>query len=210
MYDLKTIPSEDIDTIQVTKGSSSILYGANTMGGIVEVLTRRPEKTGLELNSRFSQNSTFDFSGTGTFYSPKFAFKLSALHNESQGYKYRQSDTDLLLPNSDYKNDFFNGKFYFYPTQKSEILLQASYYDSSYGIPPATAYYSPRYWRFKDWEGTVLGLGGTFPLFKTGTIKIRTYYVKFYNVLDAYTNSSMTPLDWESIYDNYETGAYIS
>ncbi len=209
MYDLKTIPSEDIDTIQVTKGSSSILYGANTMGGIVEVLTRRPEKTGLELNSRFSQNSAFDFSGTGTFYSPKFAFKLSALHNESQGYKYRQSDTDILLPNSDYKNDFFNGKFYFYPTQKSEILFQASYYDSSYGIPPATEYYSPRYWRFKDWERTVLGLGGTFPLFKTGTIKIRTYYVKFYNVLDAYTNSSMTTLDWESIYDNYETGAFI-
>jgi len=61
LYDLKTVPSEDIESIQITKGSSSILYGANTMGGIVEVLTRRPEKTSLELNSRFSQNSSFDF-----------------------------------------------------------------------------------------------------------------------------------------------------
>lgn len=209
LYDLKTVPSEDIESIQITKGSSSILYGANTMGGIVEVLTRRPEKTSLELNSRFSQNSSFDFSGTGSYYSPKFAFKLSALHNETQGYDYRQSGADLSLPNSDYKNNFFNGKFYFYPSQKSEILFQASYYDSSCGIPPATEYYSPRYWRFKDWERSVIGLGGTFPLFKTGTIKIRTYYVKFYNVLDAYTDSTMSALNWESIYDNYETGAFI-
>lgn len=209
LYDLKTVPTYDVDTIQVTKGSSSVLYGANTLGGIVEVFTRRPQENALEIESRFSQNSTFNYTATGYYAAPKFALKLSATHDESKGFEIKQAGSAVLLDNSDYKNNFFNGKFYYYPGQNSELLFQASYYDSSYGVPAATEYYSPRHWRFKDWERTTLGLGGTFPLFKTGTIKIRTYYVKFYNILDSYSDPSYAELDWESIYDNYEAGAFI-
>ncbi|MBC7361414.1 MAG: TonB-dependent receptor [Candidatus Aminicenantes bacterium] len=209
LYDLKTIPSVDVESIQITKGSSSVLYGANTLGGIIEVLTRRPQENSLELKSRLSQNSSFNFSGTGSYTARRFSLKISASHDESQGYKVKESGSTQLLKNSDYKNNFFNGKFYFYPGEKSELLLQTSYYKSSYGIPAPTAYYSPRYWRFKDWERWVIGLGGTFPLFKNGTLKIRTYYVKFYNILDSYTDPSFSTLNWESTYDNYEAGAFL-
>ncbi len=41
-FDLKTVSAGGIDTIQVTKGPSSVLYGPNTLGGLVNVITKRP------------------------------------------------------------------------------------------------------------------------------------------------------------------------
>ncbi|MDM7919834.1 MAG: TonB-dependent receptor [Methanosarcina sp.] len=209
LYDLKTIPSLDVEYAQVTKGPSSVLYGANTMGGIVEVLTRRPQENSLELSTRLGPTSSFSFSGSGSYVSQRFSLKLAASHEETEGYEIKDSGKSQLFPNTDYRNNYFSGKVYFFPGQRSEILLQASFFDSAYGVPVATAYYSPRYWRFKDWERFMLGLGGTFPLFKSGTLKIRTYYVSYYNVLDAYTDATYSTLNWESIYKNYSAGAFI-
>ena len=209
LYDLKTIPSLDVEYCRITKGPSSVLYGANTMGGIVEVLTRRPQENNLELHTRLGPTSSFSFSGSGTYVSQHFSLKLAATHEETEGYKIKDSGTTQLFPNTDYRNNYFSGKIYFFPGQRSELLLQASFYASAYGVPAATAYYSPRYWRFKDWKRFMLGLGGTFPLFKSGTLKIRTYYVNYYNVLDAYTDATYSTLNWESIYKNYSAGALI-
>ena len=41
-FDLKTVSAAGLDSIQVTKGPSSVLYGPNTLAGIVNVITRRP------------------------------------------------------------------------------------------------------------------------------------------------------------------------
>jgi len=41
-FDLKTISTGGIDSLQITKGPSSVLYGPNTLGGIVNVITKRP------------------------------------------------------------------------------------------------------------------------------------------------------------------------
>ncbi|MGB9835445.1 MAG: TonB-dependent receptor plug domain-containing protein [Candidatus Saccharicenans sp.] len=209
MYDLKTIPTLDVDYVRVTKGPSSVLYGANTLGGIIEVLTLHPQENSLNLETKMGPASAFNFSGDGSYVSQKFAFNLAAAHDQAAGYKFVDSGSTRLMPNSDYRNNYLSGKFYFYPNQKSEILFQASFYDSAYGVPAATAYYSPRYWRFKDWNRLILGLGGTFPLFETGSIKIRTYYVNYYNVLDNYTNNTYSSLIWESTYKNYSVGAFI-
>lgn len=209
LYDLKTLPSLDVERIQVTKGSSSVLHGANTLGGIIEVLTRRPERNILELRTRMGPTSSFSFAGNGSYVGKNYSFDLAASHEESDGYKFKNARITQLYPNTDYRNNYFDGKFYYFSGQKSEILFQTSFYDSAYGIPAATAYYSPRYWRFKDWQRFIMGLGGTFPLSKTGTLKIRTYYVNYYNVLDAYTDATYSTLNWESIYKNFSAGAFI-
>ncbi|MCJ7612280.1 MAG: TonB-dependent receptor plug domain-containing protein, partial [Candidatus Aminicenantes bacterium] len=41
-FDLKTLPASGIASLQVTKGPSSVLYGPNTLGGIVNIITVRP------------------------------------------------------------------------------------------------------------------------------------------------------------------------
>ena len=42
-FDVKAFTADQVDSIKVVKGASSILYGPNTMGGIVDVLSKRPD-----------------------------------------------------------------------------------------------------------------------------------------------------------------------
>ena len=208
-YDLKTVLTEDIESIKVVKGASSVLYGPNTLGGIVDILTLKPRTPSLTLRAAAGRDSNYIVSASGAAAWKKTVFMGAFARDNSDGLRVRTGDSSGLLRNSDYSKTALTGKVYFYPGEKSEILAQASYYSSEYGVADATQYYKSRYWRFKDWRRLTLGLGGTFPLLAKGTLKVRTYYVKLDNTLDAYKNASMETLSWESIYDNYNAGAFI-
>ncbi len=208
-YDLRTVLTEDIESVKVVKGASSVLYGPNTLGGIVDVLTLKPRTPSLTLRAATGRDSNYIVSASGAAAWRKTIFMGAFARDHSDGLRVRTGDSAVLLKNSDYGKTALTGKIYFYPWEKSEILAQASYYSSAYGVADATQYYRSRYWRFKDWRRLTLGLGGTFPLFAKGTLKVRTYYVKLDNTLDQYKNASMDALSWESIYRNYDAGAFI-
>jgi outer membrane cobalamin receptor len=208
-FDLKSVLTEDIETVKVVKGASSVLYGPNTLGGIVDVLTLKPRTPSLTLRIAGGRDATTLFSASGAASWGKTVFMGAVTRDRSDGTRVSSGGGTGLWKNSDYDKTAATGKVYFYPWAKSEILAQASYYDSQWGIPDATLYYKSRYWRFKDWRRLTLGLGGTFPLLSKGTLKVRTYYVKFDNTLDQYHSTAMDALDWESIYRNYNAGAFI-
>ena len=42
--DLSLIPVDSIAKITVTKGASSVLYGANTMGGVINIITKKQNR----------------------------------------------------------------------------------------------------------------------------------------------------------------------
>ena len=92
---------------------------------------------------------------------------------------------------------------------RTELVAEVSYYQSEYGVPTATAYYKQQYWRFKDWQRLMTNLGGSFPVLDGGYVKARLYYVKHYNILDAYKNDQFNARQWESTYDNYALGAFV-
>jgi iron complex outermembrane receptor protein len=103
-----------------------------------------------------------------------------------------------------------NGKFYFFPNAGSEILAEVDWYDSEYGVPPATEYSKPRYWRFSDWNRIIASLGGTFALGGSGHLKVKGFYTRHYNVLDAYTKANLQTLQWVSTYNNETYGVNLS
>jgi len=58
-FDLKTVSAGGIDTLQVTKGPSSVLYGPNTLGGLVNVITKRPaDRPSLSLSGSYGDKAT--------------------------------------------------------------------------------------------------------------------------------------------------------
>jgi iron complex outermembrane receptor protein len=208
-FDLKSIAASGIENIKVIKGTHSVLYGPNTLGGVINLITQRPEGPFLSLDSNFSENSTYFVSGSlGTTWK-KFAVLANASLDQSDGFKWVQEGERVTRDNSDYHRKHFSGKFYFYPSENSEIMAQVIYYTADYGIPAATEYVKSRYWRFKDWDRCQVNLGGMFPLFGKGLFKIRTYYVYHFNVLDAYRSAALENLTWESTYKNDSMGAFI-
>jgi outer membrane cobalamin receptor len=208
-FDLKTISTEEIENIKIVKGASSVLYGPNAMGGIVNVITRRPVPPSLSLTTSYDTHEAFNLASTGSIRWDKVFFSGFFSYDKSDGFEWKHDGSHASMENSDYSRANFTGKVYFYPNEKSEILFEAGYYTSEYGIPSATEYYRPRYWRFKDWDRWQFNLGGTFSFFKRGNLKVRSYYVRHFNVLDAYTNQDYDDLQWESTYKNDSYGAFI-
>ena len=208
-FDLKTITAEEVESIKVVKGASSVLYGPNTLGGIVNIITRRPSPPSFSLKASYDSNSTSYLSSTGAFRWRSLFFTGFASLEKSDGFRWKKNGENVLRANSDYERKNFTGKIYYYPTGKSEILLEAAYYSSAHGIPYALEFYLPRYWRFKSWDRFQLHLGGTFSFLQEGHLKLRSYYVRHDNVLDSFSSEDMKDLQWESTYKNDSYGIFI-
>lgn len=208
VFDLKSFTAADLDSIHVVKGASSVLYGPNTMGGIVEVQSRRPNPPHLTLRGGYGGNDTAQFGGSGSLAFGNLVLLLAGRHERSDGFSFRRNGESVDRLNSDYKRTNFTGKLYFYPGKRSEILGEVTHFTTDYGVPWALAVYKANYWRFHDWRRWSVNLGGTFPIFARGNLKVRTYYVSHYNMLDAYTSTSLSKLQWTSTYDNHSIGAF--
>jgi iron complex outermembrane receptor protein len=208
-FDLKTLASEEVESIKIVKGASSVLYGPNALGGVVEVLTKRPSPPSFSLKTLYDSNNSLDISSSGSIRWNNFFFSGFAQLDKSEGFKWNRDGEMARRANSDYERRNITTKLYFYPSKKSEILFEAGFYSSEFGIPSATEYYNPRYWRFKSWSRFQLNLGGTFSLWKNGSLKLRSYYVRHDNVLDAYTGAEMDEVQWESTYKNDSYGSFL-
>lgn len=208
-FDLKTIPSEEIANIKVVKGASSVLYGPNALGGVVNIITRRPNPPSFTLSTLYDSNSSLGVSSSGALQWKNIFFSGFASYDKSDGFKWNEYGENNLRENSDYERKNVTGKIYFYPGRNSEILFEVAYYWSEFGIPFATEYYRPRYWRFKSWNRLQLNIGGIFSLLKKGSLKFRSYYVRHDNVLDSYLDPDMNTLQWESTYKNDSYGGFL-
>jgi len=60
--DLTTLPLADVKEVQILKGPVSSLYGSDTMGGVVNIITQTPgHKLQMKLGSQFRRNNTNKF-----------------------------------------------------------------------------------------------------------------------------------------------------
>jgi vitamin B12 transporter len=52
-YDLNAFPLDQIDHIEILKGSGSTLYGSDAVAGVINIITRHPQSQGLKGNLQF-------------------------------------------------------------------------------------------------------------------------------------------------------------
>lgn len=208
-FDLKTVATEGVDFLQITKGPSSVLYGPNTMGGIVNVVTRRPSaEPSLLLQAGYGERATKSLSLNSSFQWNRLAFSGTALYQDSDGFYYADAGQRIPRTNSDYERLNLNAKFYYTPSSRTEIMLNAGVYKSAYGIPHALAFYKPRYWRFKNWDRYTLNAGGFTGLGENSTLRFRAFLVRYQNTLDGYKDQAMTVRQFESTFDNSVYGFF--
>jgi len=84
------MPLEDIEQIEVVKGAASSLYGGNAMSGVVNIITRMPEKQEMTLKTGYGSSwdrgsALDDLSKIYVSYGDKVFDKLSVL--ASYGYE---------------------------------------------------------------------------------------------------------------------------
>ncbi len=210
-FDLKTISADGIDSLQLTKGPSSVLYGANTMGGIVNVITQRPEGSPqLSLNASFGESNTKSLGARSGLQFGRWAFSGTMLYQDSTGFYFpdEAGGSRQERSNSDYQRLNLNGKLYFNPTDRSEVMLNLGLYRSAYSMPPALESSRPRYWQFKNWDRLSLNAGGFSGVGKDSVVRFRVFYVDYDNTLAMFNDPELTQMRFESTHDNAVYGMF--
>ena len=210
-FDLKTVSAEGIDSLKLTRGPSSVLYGPNTLGGIVNVITQRPTgKPTLSLNASYGELNTRNVGLRSGFQLDRWAFSGSLQYQDSDGYYIPDEAASgrLERTNTDYQRANLNGKLYFNPSSNTEILLNAGIHLSDYGMPPDIVASRPRFWRFKKWNRYSFNAGGYTALNEKSIIRYRAFYVQHDNVLNMYADRELTQSRFESTHDNSIYGLF--
>jgi len=83
----------NVSRVEVSRGSSSVLYGSNAMGGAINIITRRAEKDGNALSLKLLGGSYGTFRGAlnDSFKKGRFSASLSASYDRTDGHRANSS-----------------------------------------------------------------------------------------------------------------------
>lgn len=218
--DLNQIPVESISKIKVIKSFISPLYGANAMGGVINIITKKPgKKPHVDLSSGFSDRNTRYHVLTSGARTKDVSLWFSGSHRESEGFKLSKkfeamrNEDGNLRDNSFYEKDAFSFKLGLEGFKGHKPTLAFNYIDNKKGIPPHTSTTKPRYWRFTEWERWMVAIADEFNIAENFSVKGRVYYDKYDNTINAYDDNTYTSQSanssWISIYDEYALGGSV-
>lgn len=223
--DSSGILTDDLESVVIQKGFSSMLYGANGMGGAVILTTAKPKKlfegkfkATLELDNRFrtsavtpsfslgSKSSKF-YIKTSLQYKDMDHFRLSDKYEPVEGSIQGKGDR-LFSERSDLKSTTIIGTDYF---DGLDIWATYVYVDSNRGlnIPETTSLYDITEWGY--WKRHSISLHAKYNK-NNVLIDALAYYDKYDNLFNEY--ASLTHYEYKrpyavSLYDEYVAGLNI-
>jgi len=122
----------DLERVEVLRGPQGTLFGRNTIGGALNIVTRKPSDR-LEGFGGFDVGNYSAFKAYGALNVPindKAAFRLSASHNEHGGYA-RSTVTGAEIQSLN--SEFVRAQLRLRPTDAIEVLLAGDYNKSTEG-----------------------------------------------------------------------------
>ncbi|MFA5389597.1 MAG: TonB-dependent receptor [Candidatus Omnitrophota bacterium] len=126
--DWTQIPLDQIERVEIVRGSGSVLYGDNAMGGVINIITKTGKgKPVIELSAKagsYGMNSEkLNINGSsGNIY-----YAINAGRDSTNGYR----------ENSYYDAQDFGGRFIYDIKPDLSINISAGYHDAKYGFPGA-------------------------------------------------------------------------
>ena len=80
-FNMPGLSSLDIEKVEIIKGAQSLLYGADAIGGVINIITKKGEKGGRVSLETGVRN---EFSNSVTVYTRRGALYLNTFYNESE------------------------------------------------------------------------------------------------------------------------------
>ena len=120
--DVLQIPPLDLRQVEYIKGSASTLYGGGAIGGLINLLSKKPEQEETLLHVNMSHIGARDFN---MFASRKFGkFGMTTLASMHLHKRY-DADDDGFSDVPEVAKFNFNPKLFWYPNKKNEVYLGA-------------------------------------------------------------------------------------
>jgi outer membrane receptor for ferrienterochelin and colicins len=136
--DLSQFPIDNIERIEVVRGPASALYGANALGGVVNIITREAREEKLTIDGNFgmgsfgTQISRLNFATRDA--NIKAYFTIS--NNTSGGWR----------KNSAYDNHNFTGRVAYDAGKIGNFELRGGYHRGKLGLPGVNYKFDPSTW----------------------------------------------------------------
>lgn len=210
--------SSTINTINIIKSPPSIQYGPNSLGGVINITTRRPEKP-LELELEFNDNFVNTLNESiymgikkdNVYGTLNHSFSHSHGFNMSRAFEPDPNENGGIRDNSQYHTLGFNGSFGYSGREEQDIRLTYSYINAPWNVPSAINTNRPRDWKFTKWRKNTLAMSIKQPLLKDRiSLNGNVFYDKYFNILDSYDDNSFTTqlrrYAFHSTYSDYSTG----
>lgn len=214
-YDFSQINSAPVGKITISKSLSSVLYGANTLGGSVNIISDEPVKRFETYAKVMYGNSFGGFVKSAGIYKSLY-WLVSANYNKSEGFNLPSSFVPTKNENGDKRdNSSFEQKGAmfkagFKPNTNTDFLIEFNKTLNSKDVPTQIYTNFPRFWKYTDWNNSIINFISNFRISKSLKFRANAYTVNSYNVLNAYDDKTFTTQNknssFTSTYDDYSTG----
>jgi len=129
-FDFANLTTDGIERIEILRGSQSVLYGSDAVGGVIEIFTRRGVgKPSLSFSSEAGSFNSYHESATIAAGYNKADLSLTLSHKSSDGF----SASDSRLGNKErdgYRNSGFSGTLGLALPTNVELTLSGSLVDA--------------------------------------------------------------------------------
>ncbi|MBI9071888.1 MAG: TonB-dependent receptor plug domain-containing protein [Melioribacteraceae bacterium] len=216
--DLSMVPTSAIGELTISKGIPSVIYGANTLAGVISIDPaafngKDRKKALIQIGENNSQKySAFWIGGNEKFsHLTTFSYKTVDEYNLPDDYEHKLNKTNQRL-NSYNSNFNFFSKFNYKINNLSKIGLSLSYIDSEKGVPPEMDVAKPRYWQYPVWQKFTSTINGEhkFGINLNSLLVYSLSFTKFKMRIDQFNDITYSNIsEVEKDDDNTITGRVI-
>lgn len=225
--DLSRFNTFDLSRIDVAKGFSSLIYGPNTLGGAINLVSRRPSKTfegevgggstitddrdnnGNRIYTNIGSNQGSWYMQAGLSYLKQDYYQLPDDFAPAKGEDGGRRD------NSATRDRKYNLKLALTPNKTDEYSLNYISQHGEKGTPPyagSVTGVTPRYWTWPYWDKDSLYYISSTQL-GIATLKVKAFHDTYGNSLftwdDATYSTQTKASSFKSWYDDYTNGASV-
>lgn len=220
--DTSELPLENLSEVSILRGNSSVLFGANALGGVVSLISAKPStKPNLNLLGSMDQEGNFNARASHGMRVGAFYYQVSAGIRESDGWPMSDDfepvydSKGVLLEDGDIRDNSDYSQWSLglktgYEWETGELSISGNYADAEKGIPTTTDPNSKaQWWEFPTWKKSGIVLAGRQSVGDSMNFRANFFYHTYDNVLKNWRDPDHDEINYESTYDDFNMGGNI-